>query len=343
MLTVHSPDHALHHGAAEFYRGQLVPCFEMPARIEQVLARIAATGLGAVIAPDRFGREPLVRVHAPDYVDFLEQAWAEWTALGESGDALPYAWPARDMRRDVPPAHIDGKLGFYSIDAAVPITAGTWTAASASADVALTAAARVLAGAPAAFALCRPPGHHAGARAMGGFCYLNNAAIAAQFWRDRGMARVAVLDIDYHHGNGTQTIFYDRADVFFASIHGDPQVEYPFFLGYADETGAGDGMGCNLNLPLGWGTSAETYFGALDQALARIAAFAPAGLVVSLGVDTFENDPISHFRLASPDYLAIGARIAALQAPTLFVMEGGYAVSDIGINVVNVLHGFEQG
>ncbi|WP_408588972.1 histone deacetylase family protein [Novosphingobium sp.] len=343
MLTVHSPDHALHHGAAEFYRGRLVPCFEMPSRVEHVLASIAAAELGAVIPPESFGREPLVRVHAPDYVAFLESAWAEWSALGETGDALPYVWPARDLRGDVPPAHIDGKLGFYSIDAAVPITAGTWTAVSASANVALTGAKLIVDGARSAFALCRPPGHHAGARAMGGFCYLNNAAIAAQYWRDHGMARVAILDVDYHHGNGTQAIFYDRADVLFASLHGDPQVEYPFFLGYADETGTGAGEGFNLNLPLAWGTEPAEYLSALDTALERIAGFGADGVVVSLGVDTFEHDPISHFKLTSADYPTIGARIAALGLPTLFVMEGGYAVADIGTNVVNVLRGFEGG
>ena len=340
MLTIYSPEHHRHHGAAEFYRGKLVPCFESPERAEQILARVKERGLGPVRAPDRFGRGPLARVHSGDYLDFLASAWEEWQALGETGDALPYAWPAAGLRRDVPPAHIDGKLGFYSIDAAVPITAGTWDAVQASADCALTGARVVLEGASSAFALCRPPGHHAGARAMGGFCYLNNAAIAAQAMRDGGVERVAILDVDYHHGNGTQTIFYDRADVFFASLHGDPAVEYPFFLGHADETGAGDGLGANLNLPLPWGTSAAQYLAALAVALARIAAFGAQALVVSLGVDTFEGDPISHFALGSPDFTTLGRRIAALGLPTLFVMEGGYAVEDIGGNVVNVLSGF---
>jgi len=342
MLTIYSDDHRLHHGAAEFYRGRLVPCFEMPARADQVLDWVRSVALGPIVAPDRFDRAALTRVHADDYVTFLETAWDEWAAQGETGDALPYAWPAADLRQDTPPDHIDGKLGFYSIDAAVPITAGTWAAVRSSADCALTGARHLLQGAPGAFALCRPPGHHAGARAMGGFCYLNNAAIAAQHLRDHGAGRVAVLDVDYHHGNGTQSIFYDRGDVFFASLHGDPKVEYPFFLGHADECGRGEGLGANRNFPLPWGTTGAQYCAALDVAIADIARFAPGSLVVSLGVDTFVEDPISHFELVSADFTAIGRRIASLGIPTLFVMEGGYAVADIGGNVAAVLTAFDR-
>ena len=340
MLTVYSDDHRLHHGAAEFYRGRLVPCFEMPERADQVLDRVRNAGLGPIVPPDRFDRAALARVHTDDYLTFLETAWDEWVALGETGDALPYVWPATDLRRDVPPAHIDGKLGFYSIDAAVPITAGTWTAVRASADCALTGARHLASGGASAFALCRPPGHHAGARAMGGFCYLNNAAIATQYLRDHGQARVAVLDVDYHHGNGTQSIFYERGDVFVTSLHGDPAVEYPFFLGHADERGAGEGLGANRNFPLPWGTTGAQYLAALDAALAEIAAFAPDSVVVSLGVDTFVEDPISHFELVAADFATIGRRIASLRTPTLFVLEGGYAVADIGGNVAAVLTGF---
>ncbi|WP_455774165.1 histone deacetylase family protein, partial [Burkholderia stabilis] len=193
----------------------------------------------------------------------------------------------------------------------------------------------------AAFALCRPPGHHAGREYMGGYCYLNNAAIAAQHGIAQGAARVAVLDVDFHHGNGTQDIFYERADVLFASIHGEPHVSYPYFSGYADERGAGAGEGFNLNLPLPKGTQWDTYATALGHAADAIVAHAPDLLVVSLGVDTFEHDPISHFRLRSPDYLRIGEALARLNLPTLFVMEGGYMVEEIGINAVNVLLGFE--
>ena len=207
---------------------------------------------------------------------------------------------------------------------------------------ALDAAHAVADGARAAFALSRPPGHHAGADFYGGYCFLNNAALAAQALRDRGMARVAVLDIDYHHGNGTQAIFYDRADVFFASIHGDPHTEYPFFLGYMDELGTGAGEGFNLNLPLSRGTGFGQWRAALELALQRIAGFRADALVVSLGLDTFEGDPISGFRLRSEDYLAVGGDLADAGLPTAFIFEGGYAVVDLGVNAVNVLEGFEQ-
>jgi acetoin utilization deacetylase AcuC-like enzyme len=177
---------------------------------------------------------------------------------------------------------------------------------------------------------------------MGGYCYLNNAAIAAQYLVDQGHTRVAILDVDYHHGNGTQDIFYTRGDVLFVSLHADPRVEYPYFLGYADETGAGAGAGCTHNYPLPHGTTWETYGPALDAACRVVETFAPGALVVSLGVDTYERDPISRFRLRADDFLRLGERLAAVKCPTLFVMEGGYAVDDIGVNVVNVLTGFAE-
>jgi acetoin utilization deacetylase AcuC-like enzyme len=178
---------------------------------------------------------------------------------------------------------------------------------------------------------------------MGGYCYLNNAAIAAQFLRDTSAARVAILDVDYHHGNGTQQIFYERSDVLFVSLHADPRVEYPYFLGYADEPGLGDGFGFTVNYPLPLGTTWDTYGKALERACRRVATHGADVVVVSLGVDTYEHDPISGFRLTREDYPRIGARIAKLGRPTLFVMEGGYAVDDLGVNAVGVLSGFEDG
>lgn len=228
------------------------------------------------------------------------------------------------------------------MDAGVPITAGTWAAVRGSVDVALTGAETLRQGQRAAFALCRPPGHHAAAGYMGGYCYLNNAAIAARYLRDHGAARVAVLDVDYHHGNGTQSIFYRDSSVLFASIHGDPRAEYPYFLGFADELGEGEGLGFNHNYPLPRGTNWHDYGRALEDACQRVRSFGPDVLVVSLGVDTFEHDPISAFCLANADYLRIGEAIGRLGCPTLFVMEGGYAVADIGVNAVNVLQGFES-
>ncbi|MBC8055659.1 MAG: histone deacetylase family protein, partial [Rhizobiales bacterium] len=194
-----------------------------------------------------------------------------------------------------------------------------------------------------AFALSRPPGHHAGADFFGGYCFLNNAALAAQALRDGGAERVAVLDVDYHHGNGTQSIFCDRADVLTVSIHGDPLTEYPFYLGHADERGIGAGAGFNLNLPLPRGTGFARWREALRVGLDAIRAFGADALVVSLGVDTFEGDPISGFALRTDDYLEIGRSIAAARLPTVFVFEGGYAVAEVGVNTVNVLEGFSTG
>ncbi len=340
MLTIYSDDHRLHHGQQELIGGRFTPCFEKPSRADMVLDRLRAVGLGDVSPPEAFGREPLRRVHTEGFLNFLEHAWAEWQAVGRDHDMLPIAWPVRRLRQ-VEPADIDGRLGYYSLDAGAPITAGTWRAITASANVALTGQAALAQGARGVFSLCRPPGHHAAADYIGGYCYLNNAAIAAQAMLDQGARRVAILDVDYHHGNGTQDIFYDRPDVLFASIHGDPRFEYPYFLGYADEKGQGPGEGFNRNYPLAAGSDWSVWSQALGDACRLIAGYAPDALVVSLGVDTFKEDPISQFRLDSPDYLRMGEVIGRLGLRTLFVMEGGYAVEEIGINAVNVLQGFE--
>lgn len=255
---------------------------------------------------------------------------------------MPFAWPTRGLRADVPPDNIEALLGFYSFDGGATFVEGTWDAIKSSHDVAITAAGLVNSGERAAFALCRPPGHHAGSNFAGGYCFINNAASAAQWFRDQGAKRVTVLDVDYHHGNGTQEIFYDRPDVQVINLHGDPKTEYPFFLGHADEKGAGAGEGFTVNYPMPMGTAWNVWSEALDDACNRIAAYAPDALVVSLGVDTFERDPISKFKLKSEDYPKIGRRIAALGLPTLIVMEGGYAVEEIGVNAVGVLTGFED-
>ncbi|MGH7187508.1 MAG: histone deacetylase family protein, partial [Pseudomonadota bacterium] len=244
------------------------------------------------------------------------------------------------MRRKLP-SRIGARLAYYAIDASTPITATSWRAARGSANVALTAQAIMAKGERAAFALCRPPGHHAGRDFFGGYCFLNNAAIAAQAFIDGGATRAAVLDVDFHHGNGTQGIFYDRNDLLFASLHGHPEDEYPYFVGFADERGEGAGEGFNLNYPLRPGTAWDGYRPALAGAIAEIDGFGPDALVVSLGVDTFKGDPISHFKLESEEFIRIGEMIARLKRPTLFVMEGGYAVEEIGLNAVNVLMGFE--
>lgn len=342
MITVFNPSHRLHH-ASELKDGGVKPSFESPQRAEIILAHVQQSGLGPVIPVRAFDRSCYVAAHSERYVRFLKNAWAEWAATGKTHHALPLVWPVRDLAIDQEPGFIDGKLGFYAMDAGAAITPGTWDAVRGSADAALTAMEQVIDGERAAFALCRPPGHHAAREYMGGYCYLNNAAIAAERCLARGAKRVAVLDVDFHHGNGTQNIFYDRPDVFFASIHGDPSACYPYFSGFADETGSGAGKGFTANYPLAQGTGWDRYTKALQQALARIVAHQPEFLVVSLGVDTFEHDPISHFRLTSVDFTRLGAQIAGAGIPTLFVMEGGYMVDEIGINVVNTLQGFEGG
>jgi acetoin utilization deacetylase AcuC-like enzyme len=324
-----------HAPALELHNGGWADHAEKPSR-----AQIVADRLGACQTVRDFGRAPLARVHTPDYLDFLESAHARWIAAGRSGDAVGYTWPVV-RRRPLALDRIDALLGRYSYDAGTPITAATWDAAYWGAQTALSALAPLLAGAARhGFALCRPPGHHAGADYLGGYCYLNNAAIAARGARDAGHARVAILDIDYHHGNGTQDIFWEDGSVFFASIHADPATDYPYYWGHADERGDGAGAGTTLNLPLPRGTRLASYAAALDQALAAIAGFAPSLLVLSFGADTFEGDPISHFAIARDDYATIGGRIAAAGLPTLVVMEGGYAIDALGDNVAALLDGF---
>ncbi|MDP3895878.1 MAG: histone deacetylase family protein [Mesorhizobium sp.] len=342
MKTVYSPRHLGHAGNVELVPGAIVPAFELPSRAEIIKARVEAVGLGPILAPREHDLAAAKRVHTPDYVDFLPTAYPMWLDSGRSGTAMAYTWPTRGLRGDVRPAAIDALLGYYSFDAGANFVAGTWDAIRSSFDVALTAAELVKGGERAAFALCRPPGHHAGSNFMGGYCYINNAAVAAQWFRDQGARRVSILDVDYHHGNGTQEIFYRRGDVQVMNLHADPMVEYPFFLGHADETGEGAGEGFNQNYPMPFGTDWERWNAALEDACGRIEAYAPDVLVVSLGVDTFEHDPISRFKLVTEDYPKIGRRIAKLGLPTLIVMEGGYAVDAIGVNAVGVLTGFED-
>jgi acetoin utilization deacetylase AcuC-like enzyme len=339
MITVYSDQHFLRNARTELYAGELVPPHECAQRAEFVLERVKSTGLGEVIPPASFGRDPVLRVHDAHFVDFLRTAWSDWQAAGNRAEAIPDCWPARRMSLRVPHS-IAGRLGYYAMAAETSISAGTWESACASADVALTGASLLARGERGVFALCRPPGHHAARDLYGGYCFLNNAAIAAQYLRDHCAERVAILDVDFHHGNGTQDIFYDRADVLYCSLHGDPMEAFPYFSGYADEIGAGAGAGFNLNLPLPRGSDFAIWRAALATALDRIRQFAPGALVVSLGVDTFEHDPISFFKLKAADFTTYGRLIGALGVPTLFVLEGGYAVADIGVNAVNVLQGF---
>jgi acetoin utilization deacetylase AcuC-like enzyme len=342
MKTHFSEDHRLHFPQAELAGGQFVTPYERPSRVEYILARLKERGLGEIEAPGPVDMGPVGRLIDAGYLEFLETAWDAWKAAGMAGEIIAQGMPTRRMRMDRIPRNIDGKVGYYCHASETAITRGTWAAALSSMASAQAAQRSVAAGESAAFALCRPPGHHATSDQYGGYCFLNNAAVAAEMFRVDGAPRVAVLDIDFHHGNGTQDIFYARGDVLFASLHGDPMDAYPYFLGHADERGTGDGEGANLNYPMPPGTPYGPWAEALDDALARIRRFGAEALVVSLGVDAYKDDPISFFKLDSPDFTDAGRRIAGLGLPTVFCMEGGYAIEAVGVNTVNVLEGFED-
>ena len=342
MKTVFTDDHRYHFAQGELSGGEFVTPFERPSRMEYVLRELKDRRMWDHVAPDPVDMGPIRAIHDAGFLLFLEQAWAEWVAAGFHGEILPTGFPARNMRQKLP-RHIDGKVGYYALAMETCITAGTWRAALASASVAQTAQRLIAAGAHSAFALCRPPGHHAHHDLYGGYCFLNNAAIAAQMFLENGAKRVAILDVDFHHGNGSQEIFYSRNDVLYCSLHGAPEDAFPYYLGYADEAGQGPGEGFNLNYPMPPGTDYRLWSGALEQALQKIRQYGPDALIVSLGVDTFKDDPISFFKLESADFTRYGAAIATLKLPTLFAMEGGYAIEAIGINTVNVLAGFEGG
>ena len=325
-----------HQPALELHNGSWSDYAEKASRAEIILEQFTTHRPVA-----DHGIDPILRVHAANYVEFLRLAHGDWLAAGRSGDAIGYAWPVV-RRRNLTLDRIDARLGQYSFDAATPITAGTWEAAYWSAQAALTALDAVIEEQRSvAFALCRPPGHHAGRDYLGGYCYLNSAAIVAAeaaHWE----RRVAILDIDYHHGNGTQDIFLDSAEVMFASIHADPSTDYPFFWGHADERGVEAGEGKTLNLPMPRGTRIDTYMDALGVACAAVLAHQADLLVVSFGADTFEDDPISHFQLREADYAVIGKEISNLEIPTVVIMEGGYAIDALGRNVSSFLSGFAR-
>ena len=364
MISFFSHQHHLHAPEYEFFRGERVACFESPERADFVHAALLAAG-HEIRTPNVDSTAVLQQVHTPRYLAFLESAWAQWLAV-DVGNAtrqpFPSVWPVRTLRSDLEPQNFTAKLGLYSMDNGSPLVAGTWAAAKAGADAAASAAELIASGSPqksgekvapqavpqAVFCATRPPGHHAGADFMGGYCFLNNAAVAAQTLlnqghnhsHNQGFSKVAILDVDYHHGNGTQSIFYDRADVLFVSIHGDPCSEYPFYLGHADELGEGAGQECNLNLPLPAGSSKQVWFAALATACTKIKAHGSQALVVSLGLDTFADDPISTFALQSSDFVELGEQLKQLGLPTVFILEGGYAAKELGVNAANVLAGF---
>jgi acetoin utilization deacetylase AcuC-like enzyme len=340
MQVIYSEDHKLRDAKTELHGGLLVTPFEGPFRAEWILLAVREAGFNDVVAPQHYGLETALKVHDAGFLAFLGKAWDLWEAAGFEGEAIPTSLPVRRTQLRIP-RNIDGLLGYYANAIETSITKGSYEAALASMRCALTGADHINNGHRFAFSLCRPPGHHAGIDLYGGYCFINNAAVAAQRFLDNGAQKVAILDVDFHHGNGTQDITYKRDDIFFASLHGDPVDAFPYFLGYADEHGEGAGEGFNQNYPLPPGTPWDVWSAALDDALARIRTFGAEAIVVSLGVDTFEQDPISFFKLTSTDFIRMGEKIAKAGVPVLVCMEGGYGVPEIGLNVANVLKGLE--
>jgi len=340
MHIYYTVTHSLHNPPFELFDGgQRMPYLENPERMERILSELKTRDWAEIRALEDFGLDPILGAHDADYVDFLRIAYQDWTqeeTTYEKTALLPATFPPRGWSHR--PKSILGRAGYYMFDLSAPIVDGTYRAALGSANCALSGAKALVNGESSAFALCRPPGHHAGKSFCGGYCYLNNAAIAANWLSTIGP--VAVLDIDYHAGNGTQDIFYERGDVLTLSIHADPDGEYPAFCGYADETGAGPGSGRNRNFPLPAGTDDVHYLSALGEALGLIQTFSPAFLVLSAGMDLYAEDPLGTFKVTRDGIHQIGERVAFLALPTLIVMEGGYNNAALGVNIATLLENF---
>ena len=348
MRVVYSPLHLGHDITTQTVLGVQIPANEVVCRAERIRATLSADGGFELVDPVAHGDAPITAVHDPGLVAFLAEAWAEARRVHLPYDflvpeTLAVAGATEGMsprfRRETP--RVEGRAGYWAFDTSTPIVAGTYRAARASVDVALTAADLVLGGERAAFALCRPPGHHAARAMYGGFCYFNNAAIAAQAIVDATGEHVSILDVDYHHGNGTEQIFWRRGDVLYVSLHAHPDRQYPYILGWEDEIGEGDGEGANLNLPLPPGLSNEGYLEALDRALRRIADEPGSMMVVSLGFDTYGQDPIGDFALTTDVYHEVARRTAAVGKRLVIIAEGGYYLPALGENARAWLRGAE--
>jgi acetoin utilization deacetylase AcuC-like enzyme len=339
MLTIYTPTHQQHATEGVRLEGHPFVTDEVPARAEILAAAVRAAGLGPVEPPADFGLAPILAVHNAGLVEFLQTLYANQAAYYQGGSPVFASTFAPRGALHVPTGFL-GRVGHYAFDVGSPMLEGTWAAAYSAAQCALTAATRVMKGEAVAYALCRPPGHHAAADLYGGFCYLNNAAIAARWLGQQRGARVAILDVDYHHGNGTQMIFYDDPTVLFCSLHADPDEDYPFYWGGADEHGTDAGVGYNHNWPLPLGTDDAGYLSALHAALAVIEQYDPNYLVVSLGFDTAVGDPVGGFALTPAGLSAVGGAIAALGLPTVLVQEGGYRLDTLAENALAFLRRF---
>ncbi len=344
MRVVFSPRHHLHDPDFEVTGGQRIAGYEVSARAESIRGTLDVDAAFSFEEPRTYGVEPVRLVHDDGLIGYLEYAWTDWQARGTGTAAImPDAFLHPAVRAGMGDAALPsspcGQAGYYCFDTATPIVSGTYEATRSACDVALTAAEHVVDGDRVAYALTRPPGHHSARGVFGGYCYLNQAAVATEWLTRRVAGRVAVLDVDYHHGNGTQQIFYDRPDVLYASIHADPIRSFPYFAGHASETGVGAGAGMTYNQPLAAGTTDLEYLGAIDRALARIESFRPAIVVVSLGFDTYGRDPIGDFALTTPVYHEVGRRTGALDIPLVIVQEGGYDIESLGRNAQAWLRG----
>jgi acetoin utilization deacetylase AcuC-like enzyme len=346
--VVRSDAHLGHTGLVELMAGREVPCFEAPERAIEIEQALVADGSFTLVEPDPFGVEPISAVHDPALIALIDTVWTDALASGDADGSRPLipdtfkiaAYPGAMTLPELPAAS-NRRLGAFCFDTATPIVAGTAAAAHAAVDVALSAAATVVGGEHLAYGLCRPPGHHAARGMLGGYCFFNNAAIVAEWLRRKAVfTRVAILDVDYHHGNGTQQIFWDRGDVLYVSLHADPDRAYPYYSGFASERGAGDGEGLTMNLPLPARTGLDGYAAALERGLQAIGAFAPdAPLVLSLGFDTFERDPIGDLALRTADYGQLGRMVGGSGLPIIALQEGGYAIDAIGANARAFLRG----
>jgi len=316
-----------------------VPYLENPDRMDRILNALRKTDWAEIHQPSDFGLDSILAVHDAEYIDFLASCWTEWldSKPKDSSVFLPATFALRHHPQK--PKSLLGRGGYYIMDLSACIVEGTYTAALVSANCALSAASSVVNGQSSAFALCRPPGHHAGKDYAGGYCFINNAAVAAHSLSVNG--KVALLDIDYHCGNGTQDIFYERDDVLTISIHADPDFEYPSYFGFANERGKGNGFGFHHNFPLPKGTDDDSYLAALDQALELIQNFAPKFLVVSAGMDIYADDPLGTIKVTTEGIGEIGRRIASLNLPSVIVMEGGYNNEALGRNITSFLGKFK--
>jgi len=337
MHTVYTDRHKRHATDEIWLEGRRFDTEEVPARADIILSAIQTAQLGPVTAPSDHGIEPLLAVHDAGFVHFLRTVYAEHSAYYGQNDPV-FTWTFATRHHGRKPKSFLGLMGYYAFGWGTPILEVTWEAAYWSAQCALSAADYVRAGERVAYALCRPPGHHAAADLYGGFCYLNNAAIAARYLR--ADAGVAILDVDYHHGNGTQAIFYADPAALFCSLHAHPDDDYPYYWGEADERGEGAGDGYNRNWPLPQGVDDEGYLAALDAALVAIHEFTPRYLVVSAGFDIVAGDPVGGFRVTTAGLREIGQRIAKLDLPTIIVQEGGYLLDTLGENAVAFLQAF---